>query len=204
MISIETHQAKARANQFASSCLNHCWCSSSWPSQMMWTSDWREHMWTKLMPRYAKAKAWFQGRWSRNSLLASVPTCTHYWCPLVIIWIRNGSHGFLVICTGMSQEPLEGERVPYLDQAELSTLLAYYLSVIYPVKYLIHVFSAFGPWFAHCKGMGILAWDGAETPIKHSRKEPRQNGNLGNWRIALSKHPDSREKYPLAREVGIH
>lgn len=56
--------------------------------------------------------------------------------------------------------------MPYLDQAELSTLLAYCLSVIYPVKYLIHVFSAFGPWFAHCKGMGILAWDGAETPIK--------------------------------------
>lgn len=62
MISIETHQAKTRANQFESSCLNHCWCSSSWPSQMMWTSDWREHMWTKLMPRYAKAKAWLGGR----------------------------------------------------------------------------------------------------------------------------------------------
>lgn len=193
MISIETHQAKARANQFESSYLNHCWCSSSWPSQMMWTSDWREHMWTKLMPRYAKAKAWFQGRWSQNSLLASVPTCTHHWCPLVTIWIRNGSYCFLVICTGMSPEPLEWESAVSRSSGAFNTVGLLFVSHI-SCEVFDSCFFCFWPLVCTLQGHGHTSF-GTALKRRLSIQEKNLDSNLGNSRIALSKHPDSREKY---------
>ena len=57
-------------------------------------------MWTKLMPRQNFDSKVGGRELSRNSLRASVPTCTHHWCPLFTTWICNGSRGFAVICTG--------------------------------------------------------------------------------------------------------